>query len=166
MKTIRKLYEAVVNWNYRCGNKPVQVVDDRFWITTGNQMQRIIEEAKETQEAVVAGNALEFLDGVCDLFVVTSYLMEQAVAAGFDVEGALKAVCDNNDTKYSTDVEVAQAGAMTHTASGTPCIVKATSVGGITYYSIVRKSDGKIMKPVDFQSVDLRKYLPNGLHNV
>lgn len=166
MKAIRKLYEAVVNWNLRCGNKPVQAVDERFWIATGNQMKRILEEAKETQEAVVAGDATEFLDGVCDLFVVTSFLMEQAEAAGFDVEGALAAVCANNDTKYATDVTIAQASAEAHTAKGTPCKVKATSVGGTTYYAVVRESDGKIMKPVDFESVDLKKYLPNGLHNV
>lgn len=166
MKSIRKLYEAIVNWNYRCGNKPVQVVDDRFWITTSNQMQRINEEAQETRQAVIAGDALEFLDGVCDLFVVTSYLMEQAQAAGFDVEGALKAVCDNNDTKYTTDITEAQKSADYITSTGTPCKVKATAHGGTTYYSIVRERDGKIMKPVDFVSVDLRKYLPNGLHNV
>lgn len=135
-----------------------------------NQAERVLEEAQETvnwcnewlkleqeqpTEVILEG----ILDGIIDT-QVTSIGLLQIAGPYFDTQLAATLICQNNLTKFTQDLERAEIAVAYYEALGQPCVVrevKIDSVGSI--YSVVREVDGKIMKPHDFESVDLKDCL-------
>ena len=110
------------------------------------QMDLIQEEYLELVEAFDNRDDIEYLDAVCDLFVVLSGLMQKLEVAGFDVSGALKKVNENNLSKYS--ISVLQQ----------PSNTVREYNDRFEVYVFKDKDTMKIKKPLDFVPVNLSGY--------
>ena len=138
------------------------------------QIDLIFEELTETISAMDAGLSelcnkdlkeceVELLDGAADVFVVVSGLLQKLQHFGFNVEEALQRVTQNNMSKF-------------------PSIVPAQDMnwyekqGWVTDWNekynrfVIRDSNGKTRKPVDFAPVVLDDLVPGdffrGTNNV
>ena len=156
---IQAAYEATRKFNEIAGN-----LEDNSPERINFQLDLINEELVETAAATghegcdcgqeaAAPNAIELLDGACDLFVTVAGLMQKLEAAGFNVEEALKRVCDNNMAKFPLAVELPST-----CPEGSD--VSLSSCGKHIIYK--RNSDGKVTKPTNFVSVDLEGLAPEG----
>jgi hypothetical protein len=149
---IQDAYESVRKFNSIAGN-----LEGVTPTSVESQLYFIHEELNETWKATEDFEAIELLDGACDLFVTISGLMQKLEVAGFDVGEALKRVCENNLSKFPTVTACLEApdGLL---PKGTTCCPSAYS----GYVVFKRNSDGKIMKPTNFVSVDLAGLAPEG----
>ena len=114
-----------------------------------NQLSYIFEELTETIEAFENNNAVELLDGACDLFVTVCGLMQQLHAAGFNVQEAQKRVDANNLSKYPK--------------VGTAIKYKpehSYELNSKYQVYVIKDAGGKIMKPLDFKPVQLSDLVP------
>lgn len=114
-----------------------------------NQLSYIFEELQESITAFEQKNAIETLDGACDLFVTVAGFMQKLEAAGFDVEKALQLVCENNLSKY-----IAYGKPLYYDKSLTATLNTEHNLW------VLRDSNQKIRKPVNFKSVDLSNLVP------
>lgn len=160
MKFATEHYEAVKKWNLKCGNRTEEYGTIEFWRSTENQTKLVLEEVKETLEALELGDSVALLDGILDIRFVLDWLTEQVTQAGFDVDGAMKAVIDNNNTKIFNTYTAALETAEYHESLGVDGVyIKSSLINGKDYFT-VRNINGKIMKPIGFQSVELKQYCP------
>lgn len=163
---LNSTYERVKKFNYATGKEPVvgnmKQKEDQF--------KRIVEEVIETSDALKDGDWKEILDGVCDITYTLFYFIELLKAEGVDVEGALEAVCDNNDQKYTESLTLVQESLIRQMeVSGEACYIGRHYYENELYYCIKRAEDDKVMKLKYHQSPDLIKYLGNlhlGVENV
>lgn len=123
------------------------------------QISLISEELKETIEGFESNSAVEVLDGTIDILVVTLGLLQKLQYAGVDIEGALSAVAENNLSKFTEDPDVASLTVASYQRKGEAVYV--TDFGAKKV--IKRLSDDKVMKPIDFKSVELDKFIPEEL---
>lgn len=160
MKELPNLYKRVVDWNKKAGSKWEPDFEYEWWNKVNLQAKLLVEESKETLESTEYNDATELLDGVCDVFVIWSYLAAQLEKAGFDVEGAIGAVCANNDSKIlNSYAEAADNVDWMESQGKEGCYIEESYLNGLPFYT-VRNDYGKIQKPKGFQSVDLKEYLP------
>lgn len=151
---IQERYEEVKIFNKIAGNLDNVTVD-----SLEAQMKVVVEEVKELQDAFDSQNATELLDGACDAFVTLSGLMQKMEIAGFKVDKALQRVNENNMEKYPTEMPCAHASAY---------IEKGWT---ITYNNefdcyVLKDQNGKIRKPIGFQSVDIMDFLPEDFFGI
>jgi len=158
--------EAVSQWNQFCGKSSLINEDsDTYWAGLKNQAERVKEELDELFAAIAARDSLEVLDAGADLDVVVSGLN---FLAGHDYAGAIEAVLDNNDLKYTTDKNIAEYVISKLYSADTHEVVKVVAevkydghdqLMQIPIYSVHRLSDDKICKLVDHPTVDLKPFL-------
>lgn len=149
-------YKDIILFNLAGGNLPSTAIDDDFWFLMKNQNKRATEELSETTNAIANKDAKSLLDGVVDEFVVLAGKIYMLECAGFNVDLALSKICKNNFAKITTDINTAQK--WLNEQSGVRLVESV--VGGVTYYSIKRNTDNKIMKHVDFVNVDINDCVP------
>lgn len=118
------------------------------------------EECFETIEAAKNGDSIELLDGVCDVFVTLSGLMQVMEHLGFNVEKALGWVCDNNLEKFPMAPESGPDQATMLKLQPEKTIA--------TYYApancyVYKDKDGKVKKPIGFTPVELQDLVPEGI---
>lgn len=149
---IQDAYESVRKFNLIAGN--MEGVDTK---SVASQIDFIKEELEETYSANFLGiDAVELLDGACDLFVTVSGLMQKLEAAGFNVEEALARVCENNLSKLPDSYTAGKVG-LSIIPEG--AIAHATKYGRMVFK---RAIDGKVMKPTNFVPVNLEGLAPEG----
>ncbi len=142
MKNLQSIYNSVKRFNEVAGN-----LDFITEESIDNQISYVWEEVTETIEAFEQGDSVGMLDGCCDVFVTCAGLMQKLEAAGYDVEGALKAVCENNMSKFLPVVSALDKGRY--------------DVSFNKKYKLnVLKQDGKVKKPESFVSVQLAEFVP------
>jgi hypothetical protein len=144
-ESIAAAYESTRVFNSVAGN-----LTDVDAIDVDNQLNFIFEEMQETITAFEKGDAVETLDGSCDLFVTVAGLMQKLEAAGFNVEEALKRVCQNNMDKY-----IPVGKHLSYDSAFTATLNEEHNVW------VLRDSNQKIRKPSSFQSVELNDLVPN-----
>lgn len=140
---IQEGYENVRLFNTLAGNLTAVTMEG-----IDNQVSLCFEELTETIDAVEEGDAEKLLDGAVDMFVVGSGLLQKLEAAGFDVERALKRVCENNLTKFPahlTSEEVKDAKAQGF----------AVNYNADYGRYVLKDSAGKVRKPAGYKSVKL-----------
>jgi NCAIR mutase (PurE)-related protein len=118
------------------------------------QIKVVVEEVKELEKAFAEKDSVELLDGVCDAFVTVAGLMQQMSAAGFNVDKALQRVCENNLTKYPTEVTKQELEAY------------QWNLWTVTYNKeydcyVLKDANGKIRKPAGFVSVGISDLVPD-----
>lgn len=147
-----------------------------------NQLERVQEELTETFNAIAIDmndvrdvpdkkpewhllpyhtfeQKVEFLDGVCDQLVVVIGLIAKMEALGYDVFGALNEVCDNNNSKFTKELIVSQYTQRHYEEElDTPCNIVYNEEHKL--YGVRRDVDLKLMKPINYKSVNIEKYVP------
>lgn len=208
-------FQRVANWNMICGKMPPKYGTEEYLDALSNQAERIEEELKELQEAIGNCRRLnsskigtkvpvtykglatptlvtlkerkkwaqEVLDAGCDLDVVVSGLN---YLSGHDYSGAITAVLDNNDEKYTHDLTFAELSLKKygegHNIKQVDCRIDNLLSGdqatveqmdklgydlfqdgdGVMFcrlYSVHRDSDDKICKLLNHPSVDLAPFV-------
>jgi len=160
MKHLIQQAKRVIEFNRKAGNvlHPAYTLDfDRSIIS---QAALIKEEGLEVEEASHEGDYNHLLKEFCDVFVVLMEGIHRLEAAGFDFEGAMQAVNDNNFLKiydsYAQAVEVKEA---LEERDDKEYFINTNYHNGVPFYVVVN-SAGKIMKRVGHPSVDLSDYIP------
>lgn len=183
---LNKAKEFVATWNIRAGNKPHTSCTPEWEQAVIKQgdvtLEEIIEVAgaaggvvQEVQKDIAADtilnliskgrtvkfNHLELLDGVVDSIYTLSQLITLLEDAGFDVAGAYKAVCDNNQQKLFTNKTIAQLALDELVQEGKEglwldCYVDEKSREWWT----IKNENGKVCKYKNFPKVELEGFLP------
>jgi len=149
-------YEKIFLLNTLIGNKGVRPLSPEFWSEVRNQTELVVEEAGETLDACIEEDMTELIDGVADIMVVAIGLFQKLQLCGIDIDEALQLVCDNNLEKFHSTAEHANETLESFREKGVETFVRlSTMEDGTEYYAVIRKSDGKMLKPHDFVGVDL-----------
>lgn len=159
-----KAVQDVFDWNTRAGNDNTSIpYTELWWDKQQKKSELTLSEAQETFDSTLAFDATELLDGVVDVFVTLSGHIQSLIQSGFDVEGAIKAVQKNNDSKFFTDLQSANDDLenlkMYDYEKHKHWYVQHKELNGINYYTL-RDENGKIRKPVAFKPVDLSPFVP------
>lgn len=127
------------------------------------QLLRIQEELKETFKAHSEKDDVEILDGAVDILVTAVGLVQLLSRTGTDVGGAMEEVARNNLMKFTDVLSEAEETRDYYKSKGEDCDVHTvyTDDDG-SIYGVLRKSDDKLLKPVNHPRVELSKYLPQG----
>jgi hypothetical protein len=126
-----------------------------------NQYEVVLEEVKETGQAVKENNPVKVLDGVVDSFVTLLGLAKQLEELGFDVLGACQQVADDNLQKFPIEEDTAIDSVKSFKTKGIN--VKAKEVGtGDAAAFVLLDENNKVRKPIDFKGTDLSEYVPEG----
>lgn len=144
LETIKQSYNDILAFNTLASN----IINDPKKID--NQLSYIFEELAETIAAVEVGDSVEFIDGVCDIWVTTVGLLQVAEACGFNVEAAIKRVDANNASKFP--------------AYGAPLryLEGQTATLNEQYQRyVIKDAAGKVKKPIGFVGVDLDDCVPD-----
>ncbi len=183
-------FQDVKSFNERWGKTPPTICTPAYYEALENQIKRVEEELNETKRALYIVKALrkmnanpddekelwyqgiciavteenirkweqEILDGGCDMDVVVSGFN---ILAGHDYAGAIKAVCNENHTKYTEDYEFAHKSmiALEHTTQGEEFHIVSVVEGSKTYYSVHRVKDDKVCKLLNHPKVDLAPFM-------
>lgn len=115
------------------------------------QLDLIQEEYVETVEAFDNLDAVEYVDGVADMFVVVTGMIQKLEALGVDMESVINRVCDNNLAKYPIVSEEAFRNGTVFQLIPDGCSGKISDGRLI----ITDDKTGKIRKPTNFTPVDL-----------
>jgi hypothetical protein len=131
-----------------------------------NQSTILLEEVLETKEASKLSDWEKMLDGVCDVWFVSSELVTQLISVGIDVKRAFKAVCENNALKYTTSYELAEKWYTWNACTNNiDCHIHKSEYEGQNYYCVRRNEDNKVLKWEEFPTVDLKRFIPKELLN-
>lgn len=160
MKDLVKFYKRVNDWNARAGVQDHPPFSTEWWKAIELQTKLLVEESQEAYDASKYGDPIELLDGAIDNMVIAFKLLDMLCQAGFDINGAFEAICDNNDAKiFNSFYEACESKEKLEERDDTEYSIETAVENGLPYYT-VRRMDMKIMKPVNFVPVDLTNYLP------
>ena len=129
---------------------------------------RVIKE--ELEELKDAENSLDRIDAVVDILVTSLGLITRAEKFGYDVYGAMKAVMDNNMTKFisadcpQADTIIAYSEHFYKTEKGKN--VKAVYNEEYDVYVLIDQDTGKVNKPIGYTPPALDEFVPKEKDNV
>jgi hypothetical protein len=158
-----KTVDAVKQFNERAGKGLVDPIaeNDAWWNNLSNDVERVLEEVLETLKATKDRDRTELLDGVCDIeytFSKLAWVMDEAKGE-FDYKGAMNSICENNLSKILDNSYDAELSQRFYTGKGVETYVKASKTEDGTFYAVLRVSDNKVMKPVEYESVELANFM-------
>lgn len=149
-------FEKIYLFNSLIGQNPAQAGTEEFFNQVSNQTSLILEEVNETLDAAINRDLVEVIDGVSDIMVTAIGLYQKLQLSGVDIGEALHQVCDNNLKKFHRDPEEANKTVKFYQDQGVETFVRFHKMeDGSEYFAVIRKEDGKLMKPYDFEPVDL-----------
>lgn len=155
---IAAAYQEVKKFNEIAGNLALQY-NEADMDSIGNQLDFIREELEETTEAFIHDDAVELLDGACDLFVTVAGLLQKLELNGMKVEEALARVNENNLDKFPTLEEFEKNPAM--------CPPNGEPIDGLFGRVVFKREyDGKVLKPTTYTAVNIEDCVPEGFFGV
>ncbi len=119
----------------------------------------IEEELNELKDAIKDGDLVEVADALCDIqYVLSGAILEFGLADKF--KSLFDEVQRSNMSKTCNSIEVAKATAQHYKEKdGT----ESEIVERADEYIVYRKSDGKVLKSVEYSAADLRSMLLNSV---
>jgi hypothetical protein len=150
----------VTRLNVVAGKGPVgyDKGEDAFWEQVQQQAKRILEEAQEMYDGAMERDIVEVIDGNVDVWVTREYMDDLLKAVGVDTCGVEHEVNDNNNTKMTRNKEFAQKSAIA-LYPGQARVV-GTEYDGEKFYMVIRNSDNKFLKLIDYCKPNLLQYIP------
>ena len=141
------LAEKINMFNVIVGN-PAPTLDDidEFWEKVQLQSKLILEEAQEQYDAAMNKNIVEVVDGWGDVEYLQTWQEEILKNVGVLTQCALDAICLNNLQKFTKVKGFAEDSKTALIEDGVECYIQETVFEGETYYTVRRKSDGKVQK--------------------
>ena len=161
MYTMNEFYNDVDAFNYLKGwNEKMDLRPSNIRTLIGDQLGFIVEEWEEACEAWDDMDDKEILKESIDILVTSLGLIQLLDRAGVNVGDALEEVALNNLQKFYEDVDKANETCQYYKEKGVEAEVKEVyeDDDGVVY-AVIRKSDGKLLKPQNHPKVDLGKYL-------
>lgn len=160
-----ELHKRVAQWNCRVGNEIPYEHTQACFNLLDKQAQRIVEESNEILDGAYNKDPKELLDGIVDTLFTLTYAVEIARKMGFDIAGACKAVCDENDTKYSNDYSFVynEVNIMNAEKGEGYCKMHKQIYGNTVAYCMKRVEDGKVLKFSTHKKVVLDSFIPKHL---
>lgn len=120
------------------------------------QARICVEEAGEALQVIEENTKpQEILKETIDLLVTAHGLAQMLITQGYDVEGAWKAVNENNMTKFCHSLTDAAHSRIGYEATG----VHVDVVVRDNVLALIDEN-GKLRKPIAYQKVDVSKYCP------
>lgn len=156
--------KQVTRFNHIVGNAPAQEPLDVLQQII-NQCTYLLEEVLETKEAAKSGDWVEVLDGAADVKYIADYLRDLLESVGVQFDKGFRAVCANNNLKFTTSLELAKKWQEEKTAVGVETYISYSEYEGVMYYTVRRTENGKVVKFDGFPQVKLKKYVPKELLN-
>lgn len=129
------------------------------------QIKLIKEELLELEESVETDNQKETLDGICDVLVTSLGFAQMLTHQGYDVYGALEEVADNNLTKFPSTYDIV-VDTFNWFKTEYPDVTLTASPDQTKSKWVIKDQNGKVRKPINYESVVLTNYLPKGYDNV
>lgn len=158
LKNLETFLNKVDLMNFLTNKANLTEINGDWYDSVRNQALRVIEEAQEIIDGCDNRSLDEILDGVVDTQVTALPLIGMLESVNFKVTDAMISIADNNLTKVTTDFNVAQATGCKLGESY--CYIDSVVYNGETYYSVKRKVDNKYLKPIGYESPNLKEYLP------
>lgn len=160
MNNLQDYYNQIVDWNKKAGVKDHEFGTIDWDSAVTLQTALLFEETQETVDAIKYGDMTELLDGAVDVFVILSKLLDMLEKAGFDVEGGIQQIIDNNQNKiFNSFYEACEAKEKLEQRDDKEYYIETSVLNNLSFYT-VRRQDGKIAKPVGFVAVELDKFIP------
>lgn len=160
MNNLQDYYNQIIDWNKKAGVKDHEFGTIDWDSAVILQTALLLEEAQETVDAIKYGDMTELLDGAVDVFVILSKLLDMLEKAGFDVEGGIQQIIDNNQNKiFNSFYEACEAKEKLEQRDDKEYYIETSVLNNLSFYT-VRRDDGKIAKPVGFVAVELDKFIP------
>lgn len=160
MNNLQDYYNQIIDWNKKAGVKDHEFGTIDWDSAVTLQTALLLEEAQETVDAIKYGDMTELLDGAVDVFVILSKLLDMLEKAGFDVEGGIQQIIDNNQNKiFNSFYEACEAKEKLEERDDKEYYIETSVLNNLSFYT-VRRQDGKIAKPVGFVAVELDKFIP------
>jgi phosphoribosyl-ATP pyrophosphohydrolase len=153
-------YEKIFLMNTLIGNEVVEKGSPEFWTQMRNQVALVVEESEEAFEEAIDEDINKLLKEVSDIMVTALGLYQKLQNCGYPIEEALDKVCDNNLTKFHRNVDEANLSVKHHHEQGLTTFVRMIQMdNGNEYFGIIRKSDGKLLKPYDYVKINTQDWL-------
>ena len=160
MKNLNDFYNQIIDWNTKAAVKDHPFDTFEWNKAVELQSRLLVEEAEETLEGILHGDMRAILDGAVDVFVILSKLLDMLEKAGFDVEGGIQQIIDNNQNKiFNSFYEACEAKEKLEERDDKEYYIETSVLNSLSFYT-VRRQDGKIAKPVGFVAVELDKFIP------
>ena len=160
MNNLQDYYNQIIDWNKKAGVKDHEFGTIDWDSAVTLQTALLLEETQETVDAIKYGDMTELLDGAVDVFVILSKLLDMLEKAGFDVEGGIQQIIDNNQNKiFNSFYEACEAKEKLEQRDDKEYYIETSVLNNLSFYT-VRRQDGKIAKPVGFVAVELDKFIP------
>jgi len=160
VNNLQDYFNQIVDWNKKAGVKDHEFGTIDWDSAVTLQTALLLEETQETVDAIKYGNMTELLDGAVDTFVILSKLFDMLEKAGFDVEGGIQQIIDNNQNKiFNSFYEACEAKEKLEERDDKEYYIETSVLNNLSFYT-VRRQDGKIAKPVGFVAVELDKFIP------
>lgn len=126
------------------------------------QAKLVKEEADELFEASQTNNYEHIIKEICDVLYVALRYVQLMEYKGFRVREAMRLVAENNMSKFIKDdansTHNIKKSLRMYADKKIPAYAELNAVRG--YWSI-KNSDGKMLKPYDYQSVNLTSCVPD-----
>lgn len=163
MNNLQDYYNQIVDWNKKAGVKDHEFGTIDWDSAVTLQTALLLEETQETVDAIKYGNMTELLDGAVDVFVILSKLLDMLEKAGFDVEGGIQQIIDNNQNKiFKSFYQAYEAKERLEERDDKEYYIETSVLNNLSFYT-VRQPSGKIAKPIGFVAVELDKFIPKEL---
>lgn len=160
MNNLQDYYNQIIDWNKKAGVKDHEFGTIDWDSAVTLQTALLLEETQETVDAIKYGDMTELLDGAIDVFVILSKLLDMLEKVGFDVEGGIQQIIDNNQNKiFNSFYEACEAKEKLEERDDKEYYIETSVLNNLSFYT-VRRQDGKIAKPVGFIAVELDKFIP------
>ena len=160
MNNLQDYYNQIIDWNKKAGVKDHEFGTIDWDSAVTLQTALLLEETQETVDAIKYGDMTELLDGAVDVFVILSKLLDMLEKAGFDVDGGIQQIIDNNQNKiFNSFYEACEAKEKLEQRDDKEYFIETSVLNNLSFYT-VRRQDGKIAKPVGFVAVELDKFIP------
>lgn len=125
-----------------------------------SQYKVLLEEVYEIKEALDTDNVVELVDGVIDVLVVISGFVQKLENQGINMSKAMELIAENNLSKYTMNAYVADMSVADYKSKGIE-VVSEFNKEYCVY--VLRDTNGKVRKPINFKSVDISDCIPEGV---
>ena len=125
-----------------------------------SQYKVLLEEVYEIKEALDTDNIVELVDGVIDALVVISGFVQKLENQGINMSKAMELIAENNLSKYTMNAYVADMSVADYKNKGIE-VVSEFNKEYCVY--VLRDTNGKVRKPINFKSVDISDCIPEGV---
>ena len=156
---LQELYEDTKLFNLIAGKAKANSIGD-----LQNQLKLIQEELDETRAGINHADPNQVLDGAMDVAVTLFGLIAQLESLGIDVNLAAAMVAKNNLSKFipKNETKFIEETINKYDKLGTPVTIsiQPTNMGDCVVFR--NSLTNKVLKPANFQSVDISNCIPKG----